>query len=310
MKSTALQFRPDEDLSEALQRLVANQRQAAEKWAKRTDRPAEAVHRIRLVLKFLRALLKLSRTATGLRFYRLENARLRKAARTLSPWRDATVIEHTIKKAGRRLSAKHRRILHAALAGRRKSKNPAHRQELDAVMQNAVASIKITEAMLSRTALKLNGWTAIEQGLKRSYRQVSRSLKQIQSSDTDESFHERRKVTKYLFYHITLLNPVWPKRLGRLLRQLKQLQELLGKDHDFVVVRDLLQNTTTGHGKGLATLAKRLQRTNRLMRREIKELAARTFSKQQKPGQFTGKLIHHFRAWRKQLPASERTRSA
>ncbi len=307
MKSTALQLRPDENLSEALQRLAADQRLEAEKWAKRTDRPAEAVHRIRLALKFLRALLKLSRTATGLQFYRQENARLQKAARALSPWRDATVMAHTVKKVGQKLSDKHRRILRAVLAGSKNCKNPAHRQELHAVMQNAVASIKLTEAMLKRTALKSNDWIAIEQGLKRSYRQVSHTLKRIQSSDTDESFHERRKVTKYLFYHITLLNPVWPKRLARLLRQLKQLQELLGKDHDVVVVRELLQNTTTGSVKGLATLAKRLQHTNRLMRREIKELATGTFSKQQKPGRFTEKLNQRFRTWREQKPASEQT---
>lgn len=298
MKSTELQFRPAEDLVVALQRLVANQRQEAEEWARRTDYPAEAVHRIRLVLKFLRALLKLSSTAIGRRFYRQENTRLKKAARALSPWRDSTVITHTVKKVGRKLSAKHRRIIRNALAGQKNCQHTAHKRKLRTVMQNAVTAIQITEGMLTGQALKPDGWSAIEEGLKRSYHQVNHSLNLIKPSDTDEAYHERRKLTKQLFYHLTLLEPVWPKHLARLLRQLRQLQELLGKDHDVVVVRELLQNAKTGTAKEHAGLAKRLQRMNRLMRREIKELAGKTFSKQQKPGRFTEKLVQHFREWR------------
>ncbi|MGV3757001.1 MAG: CHAD domain-containing protein [Verrucomicrobiota bacterium] len=303
MKSPALQFRPDEDLAVALQRLADSQRQEAEKWAKRTDRPAEAVHRIRLVLKFLRALLKLSRRATGTRFYRRENTRLQKAARMLSPWRDATVIGHTIKKVSRKLSAKHRGIIRAALAGQKNCKHPEHKQELRAVMQNAVASIQATTVLLTRLPLKSGGWPAIEQGLQQSYHQVSRSLKRIKPSDTDESFHERRKITKQLFYHITLLEPAWPTRLARLQRRLKKLQDLLGKDHDLAVVRGLLQGAKTDTAKERASLLKNLQRRNRLMRREIRELAGETFSKKQKPGSFIKKVIQHFRVWRQEKPA-------
>lgn len=303
MKITALQFRPDEDLAVALQRLVASQRQEAEKWAKRTDRPVEAVHRIRLTLKFLRALLKLAHDATGTRFYRQENARLQKAARALSPWRDATVIGHTVKKVGRKLSAKHRRIIRAALAGHKNCKHPEHKKELRTVMKNAVVHIRAMEDLLSRLSLKSGNWSTIQKGLKRSYHQVSHSLKRIQSSDTDESFHERRKVTKYLFYHLTLLEPAWPGRLARLQSKLKKLQDLLGKDHDVVVVRELLPSAKTGTAKERARLAKKLQRTNRLMRRAIKELAGETFSKKQRPESFTNKLIRHFRDWRRKRPA-------
>ncbi len=301
MKSTALQFRPDEDLAVALRRLAASQRQEAEIWAKRTKRPAEAVHRIRLVLKFLRALLKLSRRATGTRFYRRENTRLQKAARTLSSWRDATVIGHTIKNVSRKLSAKHRRIIRAALAGQKNCKHPEHKQELRTVMQNAVASIQATTVLLTRLPLKSSGWPAIEQGLQQSYHQVSRSLKRIKPSDAEESFHERRKLTKQLFYHITLLQPVWPTRLASLQRKLKKLQDLLGKDHDLAVVRNLLQTSQTGTAKERAKLAKKLQRTSQSMRREVRDLAGKTFSR--KPGKFTDKLTHHFRDWRQEKPA-------
>lgn len=296
MKSAGLQFQPDESLPAALQRLVVNQRQEAAKWAAQTTRPVVAVHRIRLALKFLRTLLKLSRKATGARFFDLENSRLRKAAAKLSPWRDETVIHRTLKKISGKVPSKHHPTLSALQAERKKSHRPPARKQLHFAMQDAVNSIQIMEELLGRLTLKTSDWKAIEDGLKQSYHEVSRSLAQARPTDADESFHEHRKATKHLFYVITLIEPVWPSRLARLKHKLKKLQELLGKDHDLAVVREALKDSKTAPAKDRAELVKILLRRNRGMRKDIRKRAEKIFDGHAK--NFTKKFTLHFSAWR------------
>ncbi len=295
MKLTRLQFQPDESLPVALQRLVVNQRQEAAKWAAQNTRPTVAVHRIRLALKFLRTLLKLAQKATGVRFFAKENSRLRKAAAKLSPWRDEIVIQRTLKKISGKVPSKHYPTLSALKSERKKSHRAPPKKQLHLAMQNAADSIQITEKLLARLILKTSDWKTIEDGLVKSYHEVSRSLAETRPTDTDESFHEHRKATKHLFYVITLFEPVWPGRLTPLKHKLKKLQELLGKDHDLAVVREALKDSKTVPAKNRAELVKILLRRNRGMRKDIRKRAEKIFAGHAK--NFTKKFTCHFSAW-------------
>lgn len=301
MKSTEFQFRPDEDLSTALVRLTGLQRLEAEKWAVETKRPDEAVHQVRLALKLLRALLKLSCRATGARFHQRENARMRKAAKALSAWRDETVIRNTLKKALGKTQKKYRPFLAQILAGSLKSSPAAAQMPPQENMLHAVACIRALEEQLASQPLKSKPWRGIEDGLVKSYRQVRHSLKHIQTSDTDESFHERRKQTKYLLFQIAMLEPVWPARLARLHRKLKKLQDLLGKDHDLVIAREWLQTIKTGHPDLRDKLVTALLRQNRALRLDIQRQADLCFGGY--AGSFVKKFIRHFHQWRRLEPA-------
>ena len=45
---------------------------------------------------------------------------------------------------------------------------------------------------------------------------------------------------KYFYYQLQMLQPIWPKRLGAMVKQLKKLEDKLGKDHDLAVLGNIL----------------------------------------------------------------------
>jgi CHAD domain-containing protein len=297
MKRAELQFKAGEALPDALRRLSSIQRREAALRSRKLIRSDEAIHQVRLATKFLRALLKLSRSALGERFYQRENSRLRKAASLLSPWRDETVIQHTLEKFSKKAGRYHRDVITAVLL-EKQSAQKRPKSELRRALQRAVASLRELEKKLRAPSRTPYCWEAVETGLNKSYRQASHCSKQIRPSDSDEAFHRCRKTTKRLFYQIQMVKPGWPHRLCRLEEQLRELQNLLGKDHDIAVVLHELKASRAGTNKARGALMKLLRRKSHHMRKDIHRMAKRAFHA--KPGTFSEKMIRHFRNWRQE----------
>lgn len=291
MKQSQLQFKPDETPKAGVQRLVAAQRSQAEAFLADTKHPAKAIHQVRLRLKFLRALLRLSRELTGEQFYKRENTRLKKAAAALSAWRDVTVVCSILQGLSKELEPSHRPALQAVI--KRLSAVPDTRGRQHA-LQQAVKAIRSTEESLQYCKFKQPALTAFSPALQKSYRQAHRSLKTAFSAGTDEAFHESRKRVKRLFYHIGLFEPAWPEHLKKVRRHLRNIQVTLGKDHDLSVARDIL---ATGIGEkklrqGMETI---LQQRNHKLRKLAAKESAGVFTAP--PRTFAGKLARHINSW-------------
>jgi CHAD domain-containing protein len=188
------------------------------------------VHDARRTLKRLRALLRLvsaDRSATHL---------LRDAARPLGSARDAAVMSRTFDAiAGDDASASRVRT---ALAKRRK----AAKHEDDGRTE-ASASVRAFIESIDQWELGA-GWDGIEPGLRRAYRDGRRALRRAREHDDAEALHTLRKRCKDLQYQLGLLRDVWSPVVGAYGDAARDLGQLLGDDHDLVVLRDELARRT------------------------------------------------------------------
>ena len=66
-------------------------------------------------------------------------------------------------------------------------------------------------------------------------------------------YHEWRKVVKYHWYHIRLLERMWTDGLVSYEKSLKDLETWLGDDHNLVVLRERISAAPTAYGAAKTT---------------------------------------------------------
>jgi CHAD domain-containing protein len=84
--------------------------------------------------------------------------------------------------------------------------------------------------------LDRNGFKALAPGLARAYRRGRRAQRVAHRDPTPEHLHEWRKRVKDLWYSLQILEAAAPKRMKALAKNARELSELLGEDHDLVVL--------------------------------------------------------------------------
>lgn len=230
----AFAFAPGERVDVGARRLA---REGAAKvlhtLEEREQDPERAIHDARRMLKRLRALCRLVRGAIG-EEQRTANVLLRDAARQLSIARDATVVLQTFDKlAGEDPSAAGIR------AGLRRARTRAERTPID--LPAIAEKIRAFEDGVERWRFTDDGWGAIEPGVLRTYRRGRRALSAAREAHESEVLHDLRKRAKDLQFQLSLLRETWPAVLGGYHDALSDLGELLGDDHDLVVLEEVLR---------------------------------------------------------------------
>jgi CHAD domain-containing protein len=204
----------------------------------------EAVHEIRKATKRLRALVRLVRDELSERGYRRENRTFRDAARVLSGARDAAVLAHTLAQVSEHLAGEVRprtllRLRRAIEERRRRlaAEHPVGRPEL----QRRERIFERARTRVGRWPIRERGWATIEPGLARIYRKGRRCFELARSDPSDANLHEWRKRVKDLRYALELLEPLWPDVVHALAKEVDELAEALGADHDLALLRRLLE---------------------------------------------------------------------
>lgn len=229
----------------------------------------QAMHEIRKAIKRLRALVRVLRHELGERAYRRENTALRDAGRHLAGARDAQVTLNTLEllledlppKRGRRPAVKALRARLQAERDRATAQtfgDASTRQEALSRLLTVRTSVagwvlpwgKRTEALGRRHGVsKLKHMGTVGEGLDHIYRQGRRRLDQAHNSRQPAALHELRKRVKDLRYAAEMLTPEngQAKRIRRLAKGADRLGEVLGEEHDLVMLiecfranRDLL----------------------------------------------------------------------
>lgn len=193
----------------------------------------DAVHEARKSLKRLRALLRLTRRGLGRDVAGRENAVLRHAGRLLSEVRDATVLLETFEglveqgesESVRRALQRHQRLVRTRVLERGDAVTPA------------VTDLHEVRDRVSRWPLDADGWVALEPGVRRAYRRGRKAMRRIGAETDEERWHDWRKRVKDVWYHLTLLQPADPDRIGVLEAETHHLSDLLGDEHDLAVLR-------------------------------------------------------------------------
>jgi CHAD domain-containing protein len=285
---------PGEATNEEVRRVAHERAQSAINALRDRDAdPAEAVHGARKDLKKLRAVLRLVRPELG-ETYGQENERYRVAARGLSDARDAQVRSATVSGLADRFAsdppAGGWAALRDAIGG-----GPPPDGELAEAREHAATAIaqgkeKIDSWPLSRADFKL-----LRKGLRRSYARGRKRYRAAVADPTDESLHDWRKREKDLWYHLRLLRDGWPEALGPAADEAHRLADLLGDEHDLVVLTAYLESdAATVRGPQRAHLQKLIAKRRSELQSEAFALGERLYA--EKPKRFVASIERHWRA--------------
>lgn len=240
-------IRPEADFTEEFRSVATKQLvHAMTVLEERPDGADEAIHSFRKNLKRLRSLYRLvAREVPD--FQKRENARLREAARSLSPIRDAAALIGTVEYLQHNARSPDEnealgRIV-TILEGRRDWMAKAERG-LEQRLTEVAGTLK--EAIASLDAITFDGsHRKNARMLAKSWRRTSLKAKAALTACHDEAtaedFHDLRKRTyDYRLYH-ALLRDVWPGAMKAKNDAAKTLVEDLGHIHDLVVLSELVE---------------------------------------------------------------------
>ncbi len=82
------------------------------------------------------------------------------------------------------------------------------------------------------------GFDLMRPGLEREYRRGRGALRAVRKDPSAEAVHQWRKRVKDLWYHLRLLQGVWPATMGAAADEAHALSDLLGDHHDLSVLID------------------------------------------------------------------------
>ena len=280
-------LRSGESVVEGVRRVAVEQVEAAlgEVANPELDR-GETVHQVRKRCKKLRGLLRLVRPVLG-KTYAEENAWYRDAARPLSGVRDAeSVIEAfdellSWKKA--QVDGSRAETVREALVTRRQ-RIAEQQTDLDERLAAFASRMGEGRARVESWSLDADGFKAIAGGLEETYRRGREAMRAAYDEGTPESFHEWRKRVKYGWYHHRLLVDVWKPVLDVRRELYSELSDLLGDDHDLVVLRQTLEADPPQFGgwENVDPLLGVIERRRRKLQEQAGKLGARLYAEKPK----------------------------
>jgi CHAD domain-containing protein len=290
-----------ETLPDGIRRVVREQLSEAEerlRTAQGNERDA-AVHEARKATKKSRAVLRLVRDELGSKTYARENRALRDASRRLSAPRDAAVLVAAVDRLAEQVPLARRSLtpLGAALASRRREVTTRVLDD-DGAMVAAADDLAAIRARIGDWRLEKEGFSVLEDGLRRTYGRGREAFAEARKDPTDEHLHEARKRVKDLWYHARVLRPVWPGPMGELVAATDRLGEMLGEDHDLAVLADAVramaaEGSDGGAGETVLTLAANRRAE---LRAEVWPLGRRVYADRTKA--FVRRIGVLYRVWR------------
>ena len=256
-----------------------------------------AVHEARKHLKKVRALIRLLRPATGEAFYKEENAAMRKAAQRMSSIRDShvrvqTIEKLTVKSGKRRTPAAFARIRTSMAARLRQVIEESENEDWS---KQAAVDIERALGRIDKWPLKRVRTKSVRSGLKVACKKARRAVAVARDSPTDANLHELRKTVKDLWYDLRLLGGDRPPPIEILTKQLRDLGQKLGDDHDLAM---LLAARADNPLPEPADWGK-LEKANNLRRPRLQRGALRLASKAliRKPGAFADFVAGRWETW-------------
>jgi hypothetical protein len=250
---------------------------------------------VRTTIKRLRAFLRLIQPEITKIVFEREDLRLKEAAHRLSLARDRQVARQTLPT----LAVSNKReqeAVAAALAGL--EADPGSEAGIDEAMRQAAADLEQTRRSLHRLRFAGSEWNTIAPGLRKVYRQGRKRMRTALADGNDADFHKSRIRVKNLYYELQLLEPVWGKRLSKMLSHLAKPQEKIGDDHYLVVLKSLLRKDPAAFGgtDAVERIICSVDHKSRRLRRSIEPVGEAIFAPG--PGRFVHKLGQRWKVWR------------
>jgi CHAD domain-containing protein len=291
---------PDEPLPAGIRRVAREQLgQALDSLNDANLERDEAIHDVRKRCKKVRAVLRLVRDEIGEDVFDRENSALRDAARELSDLRDSTVRLQTLADLHERypeqVPARAVNLVKVGLM--RLYAHSDHLYRVNHGRDRVCAALQDAHARIAEWPVQDETFAALSDGLQRVYKCGYKGLARAQAAPELENFHEWRKRVKYLWYHMRLLENLWPALLDELGDELHRLADLLCDAHDLALLRQTLLDPSTPNEDSAA-----VQATITLIDRQRTHLHASAFPQgmliyQEKPKQFVKRMTGYWDTW-------------
>lgn len=210
--------------------------------------PTDAIHDARKCCKKVRGLVRAVRPSLGDEVYHAANGSAREAAQELSDLRDATALMDTFLLAVDRAdvdatgdddAAVAIRFVEQALTLRHREAHSQLASDHPRVERSRELLIGL-RAACERWELADDGWDAIDDGVRKTYKRGRSAFEAAVEAPTGENFHEWRKRVKYTWYHLRLIGETAPTVLEPLANAFHDLSDALGDAHDMHVLVDAL----------------------------------------------------------------------
>lgn len=299
----AFRLKPEEAVDEAVRRIVGEQINKALADTVELERH-EAVHEVRKRCKRIRGVVRLVRPGFE-DTYQRENAAFRDAARALSELRDAEAMLETFDAlmASFEGEVDRRSLGHVRRALTLRRQQLAENWDLDARLKDFRTRMLAAKDRVEEWSLAPGGAKAALSGLTKTYRRGRSAMGAAYADPAPERFHEWRKRVKYHRYHCRLLRSPWNRPMKARWKEVKQLSDLLGDEHDLAVFRDILLADRAAFGADrVEVLVGLADRRVQQLRLEAKTLGARVYA--EKPKRLRRRLGAYWGAWREEAAAT------
>jgi len=288
-----------ESVPEGIRRIAFSQiDRSLDQLQPKTRNKQRAIHEARVCFKRTRAVLRLIYGEIGPDAFRMENMVYRDAGRQLSAARDTAIVAQTLEELvdesnkyldepGVKLLRKRLRRLRAEKLG-----------DGNLILPQLTEDLKLARQRVEEWPLRNDGFNALGFGLKRVYRRGRRCYARTRVEGSVENFHEWRKQVKYLWYQISVINPIWPKPLDTLAGELEKLADCLSEDHDLAVLREraIQQAETLPDSSEVYKLVVLINHRRIQLQYKASSLGARVFA--EKPKAFASRIEAYWHAWR------------
>lgn len=234
----------DKPVNHEIQRIGCEQIDAAfEELSDRSLDTHDTVHQVRKRCKKLRGLIRLVRPKFE-KEYQLENARLRDAAAMLSDTRDAQAVIETYDKLldsfAEEADPQAFSEIREQLVQRRDALGDQH-ADPQVKLEDFCRELSAIRERCVHWDLPNRGFDTLKGGLKKTYKRGRKAMKKAAKDPTAKRFHEWRKRVKYHRYQVQLLRDIWQRPMKAYLKELHELSDLLGFEHDLAVLCDILE---------------------------------------------------------------------
>ena len=247
---------PSEPAERAITRMAVRMLQLAryQEAGISDDIDTEFVHQYRVNIRKTRSLISLFRKSLSGARYRMLKTELKALGSRTNELRDLDVflldqdayrellpenlwpgLEMLFRRIKRRRSTVCRRVVDA-LAG------DAYAEQISALLQNLQQAAELSAKQAGQPIKPL-----ASKKIRKQYRAIQQDGAAISAQTPDAAIHELRIECKKLRYLLELFAELFPKKeLKRLVKELKGLQDNLGRFNDFSVQQELLQQFARG----------------------------------------------------------------
>lgn len=252
---------------------------------------AEAVHRVRRLIKTLRALVRVTRSSFD--GYKRENLFLRDTGRLLAHQRDTDVMRETYDAIVERAGLKPDPGLRERLG---RTAQPADMPGSAEALSEAGCRLKEMRRRVPGWRFDESGFDLIAGGIKRVYGDMRRAQAEAHRHPSAAALHEWRKQVKHHIAHIGLLRDSAPEILKAYRGVAKDLADILGEHHDLDVLATSLEVLDPLPRGQRDTLIGAIRHRDQSLEREAFRMGAELVA--EKPSDFLERLHHNWRDWR------------